>query len=269
MLSATALAALVPLRVGQVYPGGTRIQYGELGVSIVVPQGWSGRLPRGSEFFVMGSNKQPGLLAATGDSGTTVFQVAQELSSPLPLDAQTVMQPVGQAKSSGALVRQTYSVGKMQGHALAKVHKSGAAAAVFALGPKSKAGYYRRTLKAMIGSLRFSRPSAGVSSGPWYNRLRGMALVYMSTTSSSNTEIKYSLCADGRFFRSNNGGGFTADGVSGAVQSSRTGRWAVQGQTLILRFNDGPVMNKRISDRGDGNVYLDGYRHFLVNQASC
>jgi hypothetical protein len=63
------------------------------------------------------------------------------------------------------------------------------------------------------------------------------------------------------------GGSFSQNGAAlnssqngyGSVNTSLTGRWSVQGNTLVLRYNDGEVANFQLSQGEDkGGVRLDG-----------
>lgn len=271
LLSAPALAGR-PAEVapGQVYAGGQRVGFSSLGVSFVIPKGMQGRLNDDGSAFVMVSQQPKGLLVGVADKGTTLEEVQALLSSPIPLDPMTVLQPAGPAKRRGGEVVNAYSVESggrtWRGAARAKVLDNGTAVAFLSVAPKEKRA--RRRLQAAFRSLRVMKtPKAPKSAGPWAARLRGKRLTYMKTANGLSTEKHVDLCANGRFYyrgeESYLSGGFTAAGAG-----RNEGTWAARGSVLVLTWADGSVDRRTLSRQG-GKTFVDGTRWFLVDAEGC
>jgi len=110
-----------------------------------------------------------------------------------------------------------------------------------------------------------SSTSSGGSSpnSVWGNLLAGKKLEYFKNGSS-------------RIFRFC-GGGFSQNGESlnssqngyGSINTRLTGRWNVQGNTLILRYNDGETAQYDLSQGDDtSGVRLDG-QFYAMTEAGC
>lgn len=90
----------------------------------------------------------------------------------------------------------------------------------------------------------------------------GQQLKFMEVGGIGSSERRLYLCADGRAYYWAEGGFATApgdlgEGVSGAHESSASGHWGVQGNTL-LAVSDGEQFSWTIQARNDYSVLLDG-----------
>lgn len=107
MAGGAVLFALVSLRPsiaavepGVEYPAGTMIDTPGTGVEFTIPQGWSGILPQGGTFFVLGSPEQRAyIFVMTGTK--TVDEAKEMMARPLPLGNGLILQPAGKLHLEG------------------------------------------------------------------------------------------------------------------------------------------------------------------------
>jgi hypothetical protein len=102
----TAAATVQP---GVTYPAGTRIDTPGTGVSFTIPKGWSGILPRGHTFFVMGSQPQKAYIFVLVEK-KTVAQARAMMTDPVPLGGGLTLQPDGELVQQGTRLTGRYSV---------------------------------------------------------------------------------------------------------------------------------------------------------------
>jgi hypothetical protein len=116
-------------------------------------------------------------------------------------------------------------------------------------------------------------PPQSVGGSPWETRLGNKHLLYLYSGNGYFEERHYYLCSSGNFYYSAGSGGFTpgnSDGGSFAGRSGNSGRWRVSGSTLVLRFQNGNVVQFNLTERQARNeVGLNGKRYFLEPQPNC
>jgi hypothetical protein len=105
--------------------------------------------------------------------------------------------------------------------------------------------------------------SPNIQNSNWGRLLAGRKLEYFKDGYSRT----YRFC--GASFSQNGAALNSSQNGYGSINTSLTGRWDVQGNTLILRYNDGDVANFQLSQGEDtGGVRLDG-TFYLMTQADC
>lgn len=102
----SASAAVKP---GVTYPGGTKVETPGTGVSFTIPAGWSGILPSGGTFFVMGSKAQKSYIFVLVDKMTTA-KAMENMGNPLSLGNGLTLEPVGEIRKKGDMLFASYSV---------------------------------------------------------------------------------------------------------------------------------------------------------------
>ena len=129
-------------------------------------------------------------------------------------------------------------------------------------------------------SAQSSSPAAATASGigsdngKWHNALSGKLLLYMKTTSVSRIKECTWLYNNGTFEVNTNGGSFSGGGsvsVSGASQGGGDGQWGTNGEVVTFQYNNGKREQYSLSYGQDGFLYLNSYRHFLLdhNDPTC
>lgn len=126
-------------------------------------------------------------------------------------------------------------------------------------------------------SIVFTRPVAplGSAASPsgWQSILLGKHLLFLYSGDGYFEEKHIYLCSSGTFLQRTGQGGFSpgdVDGPSFGARGGRRGAWAISGDDLILRFQDGSVGKYKITRRQAGNeVGLNGSRYFIENQSVC
>lgn len=285
---------MTDIQTGQQYNGGTRVNSPDLGLSFVVPDEWLGGLPQGAEAFVMGSNTRAGIIVVLSQRSSSIDEVVDALSQPLPLDQGVILQPVGQPEVDGPWVRTrvTTSDGSnnFEGYAIALVREKGLGIFIVGVGPEG-ADYYQQVAASLASSTRVTTVSvasnqAAPSSGPggqdssqlaqeWQQFFNGMRATYLSSFSSglsggSSEKVEYDLCSDGQFAYSSSsslsidtGGASAFSGGSSA--NSGTWRIVTQGNQAFmeLAWSDGDVSNITL-EFTDDKTYFNGSRYFIT-----
>lgn len=125
-------------------------------------------------------------------------------------------------------------------------------------------------------SVTFSKPqqqAAAGGSSAWQSTLAGKHLLYLYSGNGYFEEKHIYLCKAGTFFQTTGSGGFNptdANDGSFAARGGKRGQWAVWGNTLQLRFQDGSVGNYSITPRPAGNeIGLNGRRYFVQANVGC
>lgn len=101
-----ASAAVKP---GVTYPGGTKVETPGAGISFTIPTGWSGMLPSGATFFVMGSKAQKSYIFVLVDK-MTAAEALKNMTSPLPMGNGLTLQPAGKIRRDGETLVGDYIV---------------------------------------------------------------------------------------------------------------------------------------------------------------
>ncbi len=55
LMLSTSVSMAVEIQQGKVYSGGAYVESSQTGVGLIIPQGWKGAWPQGSEMFVLNS----------------------------------------------------------------------------------------------------------------------------------------------------------------------------------------------------------------------
>jgi hypothetical protein len=137
-LRTVGTAALLALIIGQsvwaaVEPGveyaaGTRVDTPGTGVEFTIPQGWTGILPKGGTFFVLGSPTQKAYIFIIVED-KTLNETKEMMSKPLSLGNGLSLTPVGEIQSQGSALIGNYAVAgakePMAGYVEARITEGG------------------------------------------------------------------------------------------------------------------------------------------------
>jgi hypothetical protein len=274
-LLAAVPALAVEIEPGVPYTGPKTLTSSSVGVSIQLPAGWKAQLPPGADAMIIGHDSIAGAIFVTVENSSKA-EVRQTLSSPIPVDDMgTVASPKGAVKEKGDRLSVDYAVGPgMNGHAVARVHKDGRAVAVMGLGPDASFATVKKIARGIATSAKFKKvkkPKAGKSSGYWATALKGMKIHRYYSGSGYSEHRSMTLCSDGSFYSSFDGGGFTPGVASGAMVGKGAGTWAVSGSKaggrLIIQLHGGGTREHQISEQG-GKLYVDG-ENWLREGGGC
>lgn len=290
----------VELVAGQSYNGGTTIKISGLGLSFVVPDGWSGGMAQGAEVIFLSSDTRTGFVMVLAHPATNATDLITILGQPTALSQDVVLAPVGTPVVMGDWVRAIYSGGDvtaaLSGFALGLISPEGRGIIYLGAGPEGTGEYFAGLIQEMatntaavplISAGGISQDGTGSTGGDqsglaqeWTAFLRGQRLTYMSTYSNegvndyvgSSVRRDMDLCGDGRFFYVDESSvSVDSSGTSGFDSSgdSQTGTWSVVtegGQVgLELRWGNGET-SAHLLEYADGVTYIDQKRWFVTDK---
>ena len=270
---------------GERYAPGTRVALPLFGLSVVVPEEWTGLWPPGTDVFLLGSETRAGLGGATAHGETTLAALAAALDEAQDLGEGIVLEPAAPPVTEGAEVHARYTGGQgLVGLGRAIRAPLGHAVTFFFAGPASEESYYEGLLTALARSCEFAPPDVSALVGEWQALLAGMKLEQLESYSSyggagagggTSRHAVWHLCADGRFTSSYSAHtAIDAEAASGlgTTAEERSGRWSVavrEGQAiLVLAGSDGAETTHALASEGE-KTFLDGERVFRVPSDAC
>lgn len=262
-------AAAEEIAPGVEYQGPKRLGIARIGVSFVLPAGWTGGLPEGKEVFLVGKAGANGTLFLLAEEGT-VAEARTLMSETIPIDEYTLT-PTAGARVSGNKVTNDYSVmgGKdpLSAAATTVIGKTGWGVMVLAISTPGELPLFKRAARQIVRSIRFVRPKKPKLStnGYWGRQFAGKRIVHFFTGSGYQEKQQILMCPSGEFLYRFNSGGYDMHGFSGAAQSKNGGRWSVSGDkrggVLRLHYSDGRVAEYNLSEE-NGKLMLDGQRWY-------
>lgn len=270
----TAAAQGIDIEPGVQYRGEAALQAPEYGVSFVLPAEWAGVLPPDAEMFVMqGLAFQAYILA--GIEAMTLAEAQALMAEDIDVGDGIVLHPAGEVTADGSMLAADYSVtgaaNPLVGRVVTIIGDHGFGIYFVAAAEPDNRERLGEAVKKISASVRLTDPVPAATAAPeagaggaWEQQLRGKKLSHFYTDSGYSEEDYIWLCADGRFYRSSNSGGF-GGGASGAFSSQYGGSWQASGDpaegTLLLAYNDGSTASYALSIEDD-KLYLDGSRYF-------
>jgi hypothetical protein len=106
MMTQSASAAVEP---GVEYPAGTKIDTPGAGVSFTIPKGWSGILPKGRTFFVLGSPAHKAYIYVLVES-MNMAEAEENMTAPVSLGNGLSLQLASDIRQEGRVLSADYSV---------------------------------------------------------------------------------------------------------------------------------------------------------------
>lgn len=290
LLISHAISAQTRLVENVHYDGNTHLEIPESGLSFIIPEGWSGRVPSGSSFMILtdAGDKATMILIS---SEATETEMNQELRNQIQLDEGIYITPEGQVNQEGQKWSGNYQVigfpQEMKGYVEARLGSYGIALACMILATPDDIQDAKKAVVRLMNSLAFTQPqqqeitngnpdTSGEGIGQaWSDYLKQKSLKYFYSMSDfSETDFIF-LCPDGSFSRntSSYSGGITG---SGTIRGSYADRWQATGEgntgTLTLFNEDGTSTGFNIF-YGEGNkgtgIYLNGYRFYAEITNNC
>jgi hypothetical protein len=110
LLALTMLqSAAAVVKPGVEYPAGTKIDTPGAGASFTIPKGWSGMLPSGTTFFVMGSPAHKSYIFVQVQKMTTE-EAVENMANPIPLGNGLSLVPADKIRAEHQILIGDYSV---------------------------------------------------------------------------------------------------------------------------------------------------------------
>ncbi|MEP6847283.1 MAG: hypothetical protein ABI999_00390 [Acidobacteriota bacterium] len=241
------------------------------GYTFQPPSGWTRNRAENGFSFV---NRNKTILLVVRTHSYTTFEAAVK-DTKLDPGTTVVMEPQD-LKNGGKFVR----LAKQTAGGVAVVDifvlfsPTGGGVTIIGLSDEKNAGESVNTAGAIANSIVFTKPQlpAPLSSG-WESELSGTHLLYLYSGNGYFEEKHIYLCASGVLLQRTGQGGFSpgdVDGPSFSARGWRRGSWSVNGNALVLRFQDGSVGQFALTKRQASNeVGLNGNRYFIQAQNAC
>ena len=199
------MAQAEPLQAGKKYQGKVTIEVPIAQLSFVLPAGWSGSLPPGTDWFHIGKDNVEGRVFLYAEA-TSKEAVRGVMSSPFPVaDAVMLTPKTPVTEEGGALVADydaTDGTTQYQAHARSITSKGGMSVALVAVAPAATLGEYKKLAQAIQKSIKFDvKPKAQASAGPWAQTLANKRLFKFHNKSGYSEKTEFQLCGNGQFYR--------------------------------------------------------------------
>ncbi len=272
----------VNVQPGQSYLGQVKLEFPNMGTSFMLPSGWTGIVPKGKEVFVLANNSLDGI-GLIGIQRKAAATVLQEMRNPIPFLGNTKLILRGSVQRKGNSLFGLYQVQGSQVPMVAYVVSvfgdDGRVVAFLVAARQSNMAKLGQDMELMMASVTIKKPVTPVNTvipGGGNNArnselgrlLSGLKLTFMKTWSTTRTTIDIYLCKNGTFHRKEIYGGVSGPGTMVGRNANR-GRWSMSGtQGFILHYNNGKVVNKRVTFQGS-KLFLNGVRYFRNGSAGC
>ena len=281
----TAASEISP---GVLYPSGTELQVSTLGISFRVPQNWQAMLPQGSEVLIMEPTDAVARIIVSALPASNAQTIEQLMSQSQMLDAMSQLQPSGQLKRDQGLLQRDYEIvgsnpQNLQATAYARLGDNQTAVFVILLHAQGQSGI-SQTGRQFIRSVQFGEVKSEAqvlaeasNNMDWNQALKGRTLKYMRTENGLSIQKNMNLCSDGTFAYSDNDSYISNDAMSSFSASSNSdnyGRWQIQGNQLLLQWNDGSrsqftLSRRYVEEWSEWGTFVDDERWFNVQNQVC
>jgi len=270
-----AQAKLVPSKH---YSSGDVLYGAKSGVKSVVPQGWSGMLPRDSEIFLLlpedGSN---GEIYITADAGIDEEQRKSNWQAGLELGNGNVLKSDGKIFNRGnslaseIILAQKTIDGK--GYIETQCGPYGTCVSATLLGAPQDFDRMQKALYEFMDNITWVEPNLLADYGDftWSEYLSGKHLLNYDYVPKAKSENDLWLCPDGTFTTKLKRGGLLKDQAQ-KYKGTKKGSWSTSsaGQmgVLILNYEKLPPLEVTLKI-DDDRIYLNDKRHFVMKATVC
>ena len=277
-LTATQLLGQAKLVPSKHYSSGDVLYGAKSGIKSVVPQGWSGMLPRDSEIFLLlpedGSN---GEIYITADAGIDEDQRKANWLAGLELGNGNVLKSDGKifnrGKSLASEIHLTQKTIEGRGYIENQCSPYGACVSATLLGAPQDFEKMQAALYEFMDGITWVEPNLEADYGDfnWQEYLSGKRLLNYDYVPNSKSENDIWLCPDGTFTTKLKRGGLLKDQAQ-SYKGTKKGRWETssQGQTGILTLNYEKLDPLEVSLKiDDDRIFLNAKRHFVMKATVC
>ncbi len=270
-----AQAKLVPSKH---YSSGEVLYGAKTGVKSVVPQGWSGMLPRDSEIFLLlpkdGSN---GEIYITADAGINEAQRKSNWLAGLELDNGNILKSDGKIfsrnKSLASEIVLTQKTTETRGYIETVCGPFGTCVSATLLGAPQDFEKMQQALYEFMDGITWVEPNLQADYGDfnWHDYLSGKRLLNYDYVPNAKSENDVWLCPDGTFTTKLKRGGLLKDQAQ-SYKGTKKGRWETSstGQTGILTLNYDKLEPLEVTLKiDDDRIFLNDKRHFVMKATVC
>jgi hypothetical protein len=278
VFASNQLFAQAKLKPSKHYSSGEVLYGANAGVKSVVPQGWSGMLPRDSEIFLLlpedGSN---GEIYITADAGIDEEQrksnwlLGLELGNGNVLKSDGKIFKRGNSLASEVVLAQKTTDGK--GYIESQCSPYGTCVSATLLGAPQDFEKMQKALYEFMDKITWVKPNLQGDYGDfaWSEYLSGKHLLNYDYVPKAKSENDLWLCPDGTFTTKLKRGGLLKDQAQ-SYKGKRKGNWETSsvGQTGVLTLNYEKLLPLKVTLKiDDDRIYLNDKRHFVMKATDC
>jgi hypothetical protein len=277
----TAVQAQERVQPGRLYQAGDRIVSPKYGFNAVIPEGWSGFLPQGTEIFSLNKNDGTSgevLVFARENSDLQTLQSAwgngMDLTSSIHIKAAEVEQEgdmiyadvIGEGENLNA-ANKLFIIARCGGY--------GPCVTLLMATPEQFYEGIRNEMLAMMKNGSFSEPGDRdiYVNFDWQQFLSNKMLVAFELQELSKSQNVIDLCGDGTFSSNVRQSGWFNQGDT-SYKGKNKGSWSVSStgpQTILrLEFADNKLAPLDIEMRiEDEKVFANGRRYYAGYSQKC
>ena len=260
------------------YSSGEILYGAKAGVKSVVPQGWSGMLPRDSEIFLLlpedGSN---GEIYITADAGIGEDQRKANWLAGLELGNGNILKSDGKIFNRGSSLASeiilTEKTGNGKGYIESQCGPYGTCVSATLLGAPQDFEKMKKALYAFMDGISWVEPNleADYADFNWQEYLSGKHLLNYDYVPQAKAENDIWLCPDGTFTTKLKRGGLLKDQAQ-SYKGTKKGTWETSsmGQTGVLKlsYQKLPALDVTLKI-DDDRIFLNDKRHFVMKATVC
>ena len=278
VLATSQLFGQTNLRPSKYYSSGEEIYGADAGAKSVVPNNWSGMLPRDSEVFLFlpedGSN---GEILITTDNVTNKDQRKIDWQAGLDLGNGNVLRlegdPFNRGKSLAGNIGLTQKTSDAVGYIESQCGPFGICITATLFSSPQDFEKNKAALIEFMDALTWVEPNlqADYADFNWHEFLSGKQLLNYDYVPNAKAENDIWLCPDGTFTTKLKRSGLLKD-QSKEYKGTKKGTWETTsvGQTgvLILNYQKLPPLEVSLKIEDD-RVFLNDKRHFAMKATVC
>lgn len=277
-LATTQLIGQANLRPSKQYSAGEEIYGAKSGAKSVVPQNWSGVLPRDSELFLFlpmdGSN---GEIYISVDQGIDESQRKSNWRTGLDLGNGNVLRLQGEVFKRGESMAANIGLDQKTSTAVGYIEsRCGSFGICLTATLFSSPQDFEKNKNALIefmDALTWTEPNlkADYADFDWHEFLEGKHLLNYDYVPNAKAENDIWLCPDGNFTTKLKRSGLLKDQAKD-YKGTKKGTWETKsiGQTGLLILNYEKLSPLKVSLKiAEDRIYLNEKRHFAMKATTC
>lgn len=278
VLAATQLFGQSNLRPSKHYSSGEKLNGAKTGAKSVVPQNWSGMLPRESEVFLFlpddGSN---GEIMITADNVTDNKQRRSNWQTGLDLGNGNVLRLEGETFMRGKLLAGNIALDQKTSDAVGYIESQcgpfGICITATLFSSPQDFEKNKKALMEFMDALTWAEPNSQgeYADFNWHEYLSGKQLLNYDYVPNAKAENDVWLCPDGSFTTKLKRSGLLKDQAKD-YKGTKKGTWETtsvgQKGVLILNYEKLPPLEVSLKIEDD-RIYLNEKRHFAMKATVC
>ena len=266
------------IQPGKMYEAGETIFAPRYGFTAVVPQRWSGVLPRESELFLMSSLTQPSEMYLFAREQGTLALLKSNWEKGIDLSDDIHLMAKGASIQNGLLTSEVTAKGPYinkgnRGYAVARCSDSGPCVVCLAVGPAPFYDEIKKAAEGFLSSSKMEKPSLTTLYGDfnWKEFLSGKMVTTYAFLEGGSKETEIDLCADGRFTAKISKKGIFKN-QNPDYKNKLSGTWSAEGVgengKLKLTFEKLPPLEAPLHIE-DEKITSNGERYFVAESEKC